>query len=225
MRNKHGTTATNLRQQAEIHLATYPLNSDLTYSEYDNLNLIHELQVHQVELEMQNDELQIAKGKIDEIAEKYIELYDFAPLGYFTLTKEGKIIELNFFGSQMLGKEHKISVNSQFGFFVSEDDKPVFNLFLAKIISDKLTETCVVNMLMNDILLKQVFLTGNITKNGEYCLIVAIDISERMQLEKESTELHQFNDYFVGREIRMVELKKEINELLHKGGFENKYPV
>ena len=125
----------------------------------------------------------------------------------------------------MLGKEHKISVNSQFGFFVSEDDKPVFNLFLTKIISDKLTETCVVNMLMNDNLLKQVFLTGNITKNGEFCLIGAIDISERMQLEKESTELHQFNDYFVGREIRMVELKKEINELLHKGGFENKYPV
>ena len=225
MRNKHVILVAKLRQQAEIQLATYPITSDFTYSEYDNLNLIHELQVHQVELEMQNDELQIAKEKIDDIAEKYIELYDFAPLGYFTLTKEGKIIELNFFGSQMLGKEHKITVNCQFGFFVSDEDKPVFDLFLRKIISDKITETCVVKMSMNDNLQKQVFLTGNITKKGECCLIGAIDISERMQLEKESTELHQFNDYFVGREIRMIELKKEINELLHRGGLENKYPV
>jgi PAS domain-containing protein len=225
MRDKHPLTTAKLRQQAEAHLTSYPFSSGFNYSEYDNLNLIHELQVHQVELEMQNDELQVAKEKIDEIAEKYIELYNFAPLGYFTLTKEAKIIELNFFGSQMLGKEHKITVNSQFGFFVSDEDRSVFDLFLRKIVSDKLTETCVVKMCMNDNLLKQVFLTGSITKNGEYCLIGAIDISERMQLEKESTELHQFNDYFVGREIRMVELKKEINQLLHKGGFENKYPV
>ena len=46
-----------------------------------------------------------------------------------------------------------------------------------------------------------------------------------MRLEKESNELKQFNNYFIGRELRMVELKKEINELLHSGGYENKYPV
>jgi hypothetical protein len=73
--------------------------------------------------------------------------------------------------------------------------------------------------------IKHVLLTGNISKNNEHCLIAAIDISDRINLEKESNELKQFNDYFVGRELKMVELKKEINELLHRDGYDNKYPV
>ena len=44
-------------------------------------------------------------------------------------------------------------------------------------------------------------------------------------MEKDTVELHQFNSYFIGRELRMVELKKEINDLLQKNGLEKKYPV
>lgn len=70
------------------------------------MKLIHELEAHQIDLEMQNQELQLAKEREAELAtEKYIELYDFAPSGYFTLTKEGKIIDLNLTGAKMLGNE------------------------------------------------------------------------------------------------------------------------
>jgi len=69
------------------------------------MKLIEELEVYQVELEMQNEKLMRAKEQAETATEKYTELYDFAPSGYFTLSKGGKIIELNLSGANMLGKE------------------------------------------------------------------------------------------------------------------------
>jgi len=225
MKNSYLSNTAKLRQKAEMLLAVQPIIPGTNLSESDNVNFIHELQVYRIELEMQNEELKKANLKIDEIAEKYIELYDFAPLGYFTLNMEGKVIELNSFASLMLGNEHKITKNSQFGFFIPDEDKATYNLFLQKLVNQKLTETCMVNMSLDNTFKKQVFLTGHITRNGLYYLIGALDVTEHMQLEKESIELRQFNNFFIGRENRMVELKKEVNELLHKAGYEKKYPV
>jgi len=174
---------------------------------------------------MQKDEITSAKENAEIIAEKYIELYNLAPLGYFTLTKKGEIIELNHFGSLMFNQQHAVLEKSNFIFFVIDEDKPIFNLFLEKIFNGRVTETCMVSMSLDHNFIKHVLLTGNISKNNEHCLIAAIDISDRINLEKESNELKQFNDYFVGRELKMVELKKEINELLHRDGYDNKYPV
>lgn len=213
-----------LRQKAEERLENLKSNSDLNLQEYDILKLVHELQVHQIELEMQKDEISQAKENADILAEKYIELYNLAPLGYFTLTKEGQIIELNHFGSLML-QQHAVLEKSNFGFYVIDDDKPILTLFLEKIFNAKFTETCIVSMSLKQNFIKHVLLTGNISKKSEHCLIAAIDISDRIELEKESNELKQFNEYFVGRELKMVELKKEINELLHRNGYANKYPV
>ena len=225
MKNKNSTKTIQLRQKAEERLKNLKLNSDLNLQEYDILKLVHEFQVHQIELEMQNDEITSAKENAEIIAEKYIELYNLAPLGYFTLTKEGQIIELNHFGSLMLNEQHKVLEKSNFRFFVVEDDKPIFNLFLENIFKNKVTETCMISTSLDQNFIKHVLLTGNVSKNKDHCLIAAIDISERISLEKESNELKQFNEYFVGRELKMVELKKEINQLLHRDGYDNKYPV
>jgi hypothetical protein len=110
-------------------------------SEVDTLKLIHELQVHQIELEMQNEKLRLAKEQTNIAAEKFTELYDLAPSGFFTLSATGEIVELNHCGSQMLGKESIHLLNSRFGFFVSDDTRPVFNHFLDKVISSKTKES------------------------------------------------------------------------------------
>ena len=225
MKNKNVTKAIKLRQKAEERLETLKLNPDLNLQEYDILKLLHELQVHQIELEMQKEEISQAKENAEIIAEKYIELYNLAPLGYFTLTKEGQIIELNHFGSLMLNEKHPVLEKSNFKFFVIDDDKPILSLFLEKIFKGKVTETCMVSMSLDKNFKKHVLLTGNISKNKEHCLIAAIDISDRINLEKESNEIKQLNAYFIGRELKMVELKKEINVLLHRDGYEKKYPV
>jgi PAS domain-containing protein len=120
---------TDLRKNAEELLLKRSLETPAhIYSEVETLKLLHELEVHQIELEMQNEELRLAKTQAEACSKKYTELYDFAPTGYFTLSKEGKIIELNLGGANLLGKERQVLKNSRFNFFVSEYSRPIFNL-------------------------------------------------------------------------------------------------
>src|SRR5512139_1966624 len=65
--------------------------------------VVHELQVHQIELEMQNDELRKAQIEIEESRSRYVDLYDFAPEGYFTLDEKGLIVEANLRGADLIG--------------------------------------------------------------------------------------------------------------------------
>ena len=95
-----------LRQKAEALLRKKQSEPVQKLSDADGLRLVHELEVHQVELEMINDELVLANERAAELAtSKYVELYDFAPSGYFTLSRNSEILELNLCGAQMLGKE------------------------------------------------------------------------------------------------------------------------
>jgi hypothetical protein len=89
---------TNLRLKAEEQLKTRKAKTNFVASESDMLKLIHELEVHQIELELQNEELVLANVKARAATEKYEELYDFAPTGYFTVSQEGKILEMNLRG-------------------------------------------------------------------------------------------------------------------------------
>ena len=108
------TDNSTLRQRAEALLKRKLSNSGSQRSDADIQKLIHELEVHQIELEMQNEELRLAREREAELAiEKYIELYDFVPSGYFTISKEGKIIDLNLSGANMLSKERALSQKQQ----------------------------------------------------------------------------------------------------------------
>ncbi len=115
------------------------------------------------------------------LLKKQIESYDFAPSGYFTFSKEGKIIELNLFGSQMLGKERSLLINSSFDSFVSVDSKITFNLFLENIFRSKVKESCEVTLSENDNLPILVYLTGIASKNCEQCFVTVVDINDRTQ--------------------------------------------
>jgi PAS domain-containing protein len=99
MKNTHNKSESEiLRQKAEELLKLKSTRMVSQLSEIEILKLMHELDVHQIELEIQNDELNLANEQIKVAAEKYTELYEFAPIGYFTLSREGKIIELNHRG-------------------------------------------------------------------------------------------------------------------------------
>ena len=74
-------------------------------AEQDYRVLVHELQVHQIELEIQNEELRMAQGQISESLAKYSDLYDFAPVGYITSNREGLILEANLTFAAQLGVE------------------------------------------------------------------------------------------------------------------------
>ncbi len=178
----------SIRQKAEESLKNKKSRFDL--SEIDKLKLIHELEVHQIELELQNEELLLAKERAEIAAEKaeaatqkYTDLYDFAPSGYFTLSKEGNILGLNHRGAQMLGKERLLIINSWFGFFVTVQTRQVFNSFLKEVFSGKANEVREVCLSANEDIPKYVQLTGIRDENMEQCHVNAIDITERKKTQ------------------------------------------
>jgi len=181
-----------LRQKAEELLKKKSPATVSTLSEADTLKLIHELEVHQfelviqnetllfhqVEVEMQNKELSSAKEKAETDAMKYAELYDFAPSGYFTLSNEGTITEVNFSGAIMLGKDRSQLKDNRFGFFVSNATKPIFNLFLDKVFSSKANESCDVTLSTRGNVPMYVHLTGVAIENGGQCIVTMVDITD-----------------------------------------------
>jgi two-component system, sensor histidine kinase and response regulator len=160
--------------------------------EADSLKLIHELKVHQLELQAQNEELLQARFVADDAIEKYTELNDYASSGHFTISRKGEIIESNIFGSKMLGKDRNRLKNSLFSLFVSDDTRPTFVLFLNKVFKDQTRESCNVTISTYVNIPRFVQITGVVRKNKEECFIKVADISKHKRVEE---ALHETNAY------------------------------
>lgn len=120
-KSKTERTIQSLRSEAEGVLAqtsaALPEIKEKTPEE-----LIQELRVHQIELEMQNEELRKARLFVEESRDKYIDLYDFAPVGYFTFTREALIKEVNLTGAALIGVERQKLINARFRRFIVPED-------------------------------------------------------------------------------------------------------
>jgi len=109
--------AADLRLRAESRLPKRRKAEDAgkaLKSDADTLRLLHELQVHQIELEMQNLELQESRDQSETLLDKYVELYDFAPVGYFSLDERGRILRVNLTGASLLGVERSRLISRSF---------------------------------------------------------------------------------------------------------------
>lgn len=102
-------------------------------SEPDSRRLLHELQVHQIELEMQNEELQASRNHTEELLDKYIELYDFSPTGYFSLDEKGRILEMNLTGATLLGELRARLIGRTLAQFAEHPFRSVLPDLLAKV--------------------------------------------------------------------------------------------
>ncbi len=166
-----------LRLKAEEKLKERQKKGNVPISEFDSKNLLHELQVHQIVLEMLNEELKEANETAEMALRKYTMLYDFAPIGYFTLEKDGSIIELNFTGADMLGERRFTLVNQNFKLFIAKDSKDVFNRFFNKIYTSNIKESCELMLEYDNNPLCHVYLEGITTDDDQKCLLSVIDIA------------------------------------------------
>lgn len=116
-----------IRQRAELRLRQAA--TDIPKTAWENAQLVHELQVHQIELEMHNEELRHAYEEADALSERYADLYDFAPLGYFTLDVQGIIVDLNLAGAVLLGIKGSQKGRHRFAAHVVASDLPAFAQF------------------------------------------------------------------------------------------------
>ncbi|MEY3451883.1 MAG: hypothetical protein RL711_1709, partial [Bacteroidota bacterium] len=158
-----------LRHQAENFSNNNPDFFKTNTNETDTIKLIHELEVHKIELEMQNEALLQAKIEAQEIAKKFTNLYNLAPSGYFTVTPNGKIIGLNQSGAHLLKKSHSQLLESQFGYFVKETSRHTFYDFLTTIVNTATKQTCeleIIDKSENPIYIQ---LTGIVNANRIQC--------------------------------------------------------
>lgn len=117
--------ATRLRQQAEAFLRT--TGTDIQAIPVEEVQrLVHELQVYQIELEMQNEELQRAQQELAMARDRYSDLYDFAPVGYLTLDREGVIVEANLTVATLLGVDRGRLLQKKLAHFIAPADQDIF---------------------------------------------------------------------------------------------------
>jgi PAS domain-containing protein len=173
-----------LRKLAEEKLKTKQSKIDKAHEEADVKKLVHELQVHQIELEMQNEELRQAYDTAETALKKYTMLYDLAPMGYFTIDSDGIIKDLNFTGADMLGEKRFTLVNSNFKLFVFEDSLPSFNNFLTKVFDSNAKESCEVVLVNDKNPLCFVYIEGVVIGDEKLCLLSVVDISGLKKLNK-----------------------------------------
>jgi len=138
-----------LRKRAEEALQGEPADiSDL--SEDEMRHHIHELRVHQIELEMQNEELRRTQLELEAARDKYSDLYDFAPVGYFTISAEGMILEANLTGAGMLGVERALLTGSPFSEFINRDDQDIYYHHRRQLSETKNKQTCELRLVEKD---------------------------------------------------------------------------
>ncbi|NTW52024.1 MAG: PAS domain S-box protein [Chlorobiaceae bacterium] len=142
-RNKLPAEFDDLQKRAEERLGDgYGADADLSTSREDLHRLVHELDVHRIELEMQQEELLKSRTELEESLERYMELYDFAPIGYLSIDRNSKILQLNLTASRLLGIDRSNLVGQRFDRYVAFEDQPVFSRMLFDLFDQRRVEAC-----------------------------------------------------------------------------------
>lgn len=195
MKKGRGTSseAAELRRRAEERLQENPAKLQPPGTEAATQKLIHELQIHQVELEMQNDALRQVRDEAEKALERYADLYDFAPVGYLTLAPDGTIRAANLTGAGLLGVERSRLVGRRFGQFVAVEARHDFAAYLEKVFASPARVACELALLGRTELPGWVQIEAVAAACGQECRAALIDISRRRQLEEkvsvQNTEL------------------------------------
>ena len=130
--NRPRPNPSTLRKRAEARLLQAAVTVPTT--DWDKARLLHELQVHQIELELHNEELRHAYGEADALRERYADIYDFAPVAYFTLDPLGVIVDVNLAGAMLLGIKGSQKSRHRFAAFVSPEHLEAFNHFVDEVL-------------------------------------------------------------------------------------------
>jgi PAS domain S-box-containing protein len=182
--NENRPTDAALRRRAEERLKRQRPEGGEPRTEVETARLVHELQVHQIELDMQNEELKTSRTKVAAGLALYSDLYDFAPTGYLTLDPEGAIRLVNLTGARLLGVERSRLVNRRFGQFVAEGDRRAFRDFLEQVFASQAKENCEVTLPQAGRPPLFVRLEGTRSEDGQECRAVVVDLTGRKRTEE-----------------------------------------
>ena len=196
MKNKEISHAHNLKELRQKAKKIYD-QSDLprkTHNE-NSVELTHEIHIHKIELEIQNEELCNLDLALEDSREMYSNLFDFGSNGYFILDQNNFILNVNLTATEMLMAERSTLINKPFSKFIFKDDQNIFYSFSNKLIKSGAVQKCELRMVKQDLSAFYVSMDGIIEKNTTYsdCLFISVsNIDERKQTEHklEEREIH-----------------------------------
>ncbi|MDZ7622850.1 MAG: PAS domain-containing sensor histidine kinase [Ignavibacteriaceae bacterium] len=161
----------------------------------DVQRLVYLLQVHQVELEHQNEELRIAQEELEVSRNKYVSLFDFSPIPYFTLNPEGIIKESNLSASQMFGIDRNKLIGKHFNTLIPVDERDIFHSFISTVFNSIEKQSCEFSMINKDKRLFHVRLEGleldDLLESEKKCQVALIDLTEYKRVENSLTESNE----------------------------------
>jgi PAS domain S-box-containing protein len=142
-RSSDATDAKRLRKRAEERLAH---DQPLQPSFLDQMQLVQELEIHRIELELQNEELRRTHAELATGLDRYTQLFDFAPIGYATLAREGTVLQVNHVGATLLGKNRREVVGRPFVFFLAREHTARFKQLLRSVLTENEKRSCEVEV-------------------------------------------------------------------------------
>ena len=174
----------SLRAEAEARLARTPPADGAQRSSEE---ILHELRVYQIELEMQNDALRQTQLELEESRDRYVDLYDFAPIGYLTLTRGGLIREVNLTGALLLGMERNKLAHRRFAQFIVPEDNERWHQHFTRVVQYGGQRDCELSLKRGD---GSVFYAHldclRVGVGSEFSVRIAFtDITERKRAEEE----------------------------------------
>jgi diguanylate cyclase (GGDEF)-like protein/PAS domain S-box-containing protein len=173
----------SVRKRAEARWKQAPPEAPKT--PWDNTQLVHELQVHQIELEMHNEALRHAFEEVDALRDRYADIYDFAPVGYFTLDPQGVIVDLNLTGAILLGVKGSQKGRHQFASSVAPADRATFTSFLATVLHASQKIVCEITLAATNQRPEATVKIEAIPNEEENeCRMVVIDVTAEREAQK-----------------------------------------
>ena len=155
--------------------------------------MLYELQVHQIELEMQNEELRRTHVELDLISKRYYDLYELAPTGYCTLSEKGLFVATNLTAATLLGIHRKKLINQPISRFISKEDQDIYYLYRKKLFETDEPQTCDLRMIKEDGTTIWTTLVATVAQdvNGTpVCRLAISDITELKKIQQEKAN-HQ----------------------------------
>jgi len=176
-----------LRLRAEARLREQQLEMGQGLNDADAKRLLHELQVHQIELEMQNEELRCAQEELEASCSRYSYFYDLAPVGYLTLSDKDIIIEANLTAATLLGVPRASLVRQPINRFILKEDQDVYHHHRKELVETGTKRVCEFRILKTNDVPFWVQMESSLATNPDgtfvSCVVIS-DITERKRTEE-----------------------------------------